>query len=1003
MKLLPLLLCLPLLGQVSSKTAVSGKVGSVSRIPPGGGSFTVNVVSGDGNPSNTQVLLSYTAPTTSACTVEVSESASYTPVVNDVDTGKFSGSDSDNRDGNLGAGTTSRLTLVGRRTADVATDTNYYSRALQANTLHYAKVTCGSDVGTTTFTTANIPPGMTYTDYPYPFAAGEYNWKLPTFFGNDRSITQVDQFTGLLYKPLTIWDDRVQGGAPVQGFNMSQGGFIQQCTAGLQSTPFGDQFVCQFYEEANNFTSFYAIRPSDGQVTSLGFASPRAGAPLYILGTDMCYEGAAGGQPNKKYCYTGDWTEEHEFVHDGGTAYNSVSSNDQLIAFDATFDAALFGCADFWAPKFAYHVFTCPRLGGGQDDYGWLVFYYGGDGRVYGSGSCGAVVAGGDCPGILGAVNTMIQPGFRFQSIHNSQALPNVPTNPTVPMAFINWQQLNDNSRLGRAQWSTTLAADVTTGHTTVTVVGCPQSEYAGGDTFDPGCWNAAGGDILNIGPGNLVVTTGAPSGSGPYILPIAAYSGGTALSGAAVIMRGNATILDTTYGYFGGSYLSYWSPSTDPHGTSMVKDACYDPGGHGAYGLHGRIGEGSFQIIYGDISTQISTCPIPLQIDDSPRFHGLRGYCFSTACNKHPTYAQTDTSIVAEQQNHISDGLTWNGGTSFTSGPATQIEDDLYLYNGATGGGSFASDNYAHDKTVLYRKLFPTVAITGYYPYVDISGPSSHITGAAGDNGKYCVAYLAGECRNAMDMGGASAAGDIFVNLVVPGSMFSLDCLGADGPRPDRNDLCIGTFPTMGRVAVPQIYIDASSSADAISKSRLQMGGGVRGVRGMVAFSFAKILPDASWYMMQTGLFCAPNIEAQFCNIWLAKNLPIRTPDAYDRSDFIPITTGTITGGGSVDNAIVKFWYLEFGTMSDALCTSRAESCYVNSASIPSGANPYSYASDAATPGDLTTLTGVACSTTCTINIPALSGHTLYYQIIKRNSSNAVLSTGTTQMVVVP
>jgi hypothetical protein len=150
--------------------------------------------------NNTQLLVAVTTTYTGDCTYELSENASLTPLVNDINTSHFAGANSDARDGSRIHGNT-HLMLIGRRTSEVsADDGKLKSRALAVSTAHHGRVTCGAETALFAGSTTNIPWGNTYPEtYPYNSAGvGGYAW--PQFNWTDRNEWVIDPLTGVKAK-----------------------------------------------------------------------------------------------------------------------------------------------------------------------------------------------------------------------------------------------------------------------------------------------------------------------------------------------------------------------------------------------------------------------------------------------------------------------------------------------------------------------------------------------------------------------------------------------------------------------------------------------------------------------------------------------------------------------------------------------------------------------------------------------------------------------------------
>jgi hypothetical protein len=160
--------------------------------------------------SNTQAVLSYTAPDSLPCALEVSESQTYTPLVHDVDTAIFLASNSDSRAGNISIGR-AREFVAGKRDIEFgnagSSSGKYFSRALEANTRHYYRLTCTGGAVTGTFATTNVPFGNTFGEPFQGDLSNPGNAPYPYLDPTVRNSYYSDPQTGLRHTAVTFASD----------------------------------------------------------------------------------------------------------------------------------------------------------------------------------------------------------------------------------------------------------------------------------------------------------------------------------------------------------------------------------------------------------------------------------------------------------------------------------------------------------------------------------------------------------------------------------------------------------------------------------------------------------------------------------------------------------------------------------------------------------------------------------------------------------------------------
>jgi hypothetical protein len=271
---------------------------------------TVDSISATG----TQALIVVTAPTADTCTLEVSESASYAPLVADVDPALFTGADTQaaHLAGSWvsGSSNTARQLRIGLRKADLALDGFRHSRALAADTKHYLRVTCNAVVAVSTFVTG-VPKGIA----PEPQPTDSTAWgqlALPEF--TDFSKPVIEPRTGLkIYSALPdAWSNSQ---ILAQNTNWFSGGTGYTTPANITAygtavaTTTNTNTISMFVDFSNYFDGIYGngragYWPFD-QFLDLGF-------DLYGSGTD-----ATGANRTIRACLSLD---------SGQTCYTSYAS-----------------------------------------------------------------------------------------------------------------------------------------------------------------------------------------------------------------------------------------------------------------------------------------------------------------------------------------------------------------------------------------------------------------------------------------------------------------------------------------------------------------------------------------------------------------------------------------------------------------------------------------------------------------------------------------------------
>ena len=952
----------------------------------------------------TQAVIAWTAPDVFPCRVEVSQSATYAPLVPDVNASLFAGANLDSRPGSIANGRL-RIFVAGKRSVETASDANNYSRALQAATTHYFRITCGADTATGSFTTATIPEGHSYGD-PIPVSSandGTYIYPTMPLGAGNRGALTVDPHTGALVKNLFLPTDTQNVTTAGMG---TAAGYATLC----HPTPVkaSDENKYGYHCTFGTYQGLYWIA-SDGESRFLGPMWVQAGNGW---GRSIC-KGANGspfdpadGNPNNLYCLMVKSPGFNDYVlakavyqgHDvpgndvsvtnqpqyGWLPHTSIT---QIVPwarslstlwneFDPANSRTMTGNAQGNAANGLYVI----RDYNGQDQVGWIgVFDMNRTSaqqvaRFGNANGCidNPPVTGGTYAGAAGcfvaSTNTYAMgqgSAFRYSVLHNFE--PDVALGQFVPVS------LNPMRRFSR-YYTVTLPSGLNS-YTPCTMV---QPAGSTVPNWPDGSWSA-GCSTLTVSGEPVLTVAGTEWPATIPALPEDLMGVNTS-SATNEIMRlldkgsdgktwyvqrryGGANVYDTVIAGGAMNMASpfyptghvFWDTGNDPFAADVYPDVL--PSLHGAYAKssYGRW------TIAADIA-QTGTEPERLINPSStirqiwPVFNGLAPLTTSTsenAVDTHPSLSISNPPSKAVFDQVITN-LPYLGAYNYViASRVTLLGGQLYRIRGLSPS---PAANY---------KLISYFAHSGGRAMREVSGPTARLAADSSTQFQWCVALNAGECYD------GSLAGDVYFNAPgVVNAYCTNDYSALQGAMVVPNDICISPLTAWVQAIIMQSLVD-----DPFGHRLRVISNSLSKYVQETDFWNSRTLPDGSW------LFTSLAMDSTVKLI----EIPPLGADSVNRAVYVPVSV-TLPAAAGIGSAVVEFGYAENGDPSAFYCTARREACIAQgSAFNPS--NPFYFAVTEAG-----AISGTPCQSGCTITIPAVPGRVLYYRVDSRDGSGRVV-----------
>lgn len=323
-------------------------------------------------------------------------------------------------------------------------------------------------------------------------------------------------------------------------------------------------------------------------------------------------------------------------------------------------------------------------------------------------------------------------------------------------------------------------------------------------------------------------------------------------------------------------------------------------------------------------------------------RFAGKDSNCFGNSCEKHPGANQVlgDTSWFVDVNPRMFHASGTNG-VALASGKSF-----IYEYTGDAD---------------VSPKHYDLEGYMGKYPMLRVDTLSD----SASDTGKWCVAIVANDCFSGSTAGKAYLVNELFDTTFIPLSTCRESQFGTV-----NGDMCFGPTNGVG-ASVAQWKVPAANGLSIPNGSQARATSREWRFYREAATENTKADPTGTALMMRGHWYVAPP--------------PMANQDTVNRATFIPLPV-PVTAVTGADNALVEFGY----NPSFQCSQNRDETCYAEGASV-NITTPFKFSHE--------TLTGLACSSGCTVVIPAIAGKIVYGRVKIRNSGGTVIYTGPTQV----